>query len=197
MRSLSTCVLLIAALLSSVSAVRADMGPSFPGNSDIILEVRFDNLGDYPDYDFYLSCPHGWGNPNSLTKLTAGESSQLKSDNRHSSPIYLVVVPSGKVPPRQVTDDSDRVRKTIPGSLQSSSLGIGDSADGYTCLFHVTIEGDTLIVSPVSRKLAPTLWLRSNIGCVFFGLALSAVGIWLGLRLARKLAPKVPPVGSS
>ncbi len=184
---------------------RADAGFGF--RRDLNFRVRFENLDDYPAYDFYLKFSLGAGTPYAsphLTKVNSGRPTQLQGQGNRLTEVYLLAVPHGQEVGRPPTvADGGKWLSDIPsGGLQSDSLP-GDKAqteltgefDGFTCSYRVRIEGNNLAVTWVGAEAPPSealTWLAW--GCTgVAGLALSAalavgVLVWL-LRSRRAVQP--------
>src|SRR5262249_53038095 len=105
---IATVVLVYFALVSSV---RGDLGPP------IIIKfptMRFDNLADYPDFDFFLKYGFGNGNPYAsphLIPIRSGEAFRLEGGPRRRTEIVLLAVPRGRQPP-SLKDGPDWLTET-------------------------------------------------------------------------------------
>jgi hypothetical protein len=181
----------------SVGPVHAD-GVSFFPESDIDIRVRIENLGDYPNYDFYLKYGISPGNPYvglHLTKVEANTLIQLEGKGRRITEVYLLAVPRGQaaVPPQASPNDDKWLRDPQAGALQSESMygnrsrRIGGDFNGHELDYRVRIEGNRLDVTWVKSK---TPWLpqdaEGQMGLLCFGLTLSALLIAVGLFVRRR-----------
>jgi hypothetical protein len=161
---------------------------------NINVHVRFENLDDYPDFDFYLK--YGLSNGNvyrkhTLTKLASGVATRLEGEGHYLTRVYLVAVPRGKAPPAIPDlneDDSGWHERTAPGTIQSPPLAVSAEDSGYICPYRATLEGKVLGATALPLEDPPEVRARTRLGFICVGLALSAVvAVWLGLRLARRL----------
>jgi hypothetical protein len=136
-------ILPLIALLSLPAAARPDAGlPRF--NLDI--KIRFENLDEYPDHDFYLKYGLSRRNPTDglrWTKLDSGALTQLEGPGDQKTAVFLVALPRGTPPPPVPKENrQDWLAKAPPGGLQSAALqGVGN---GSEITYRAHIDGDTL-----------------------------------------------------
>jgi hypothetical protein len=175
------------------------MGPT---PQSINVQPRFDNLMDYPGYDFYLAYVVGYPSGNlHLTRVESGIPISLQGPGRGLS-ANLLAVPSGQVlppppaesfrniPPGEADMDSWS-GKLPPGTLRSERLW--EIKPEYTYHpsiqpYQVHIEGDRLQVT----ALTPIHWAIYISLAVGVGLCLTftALGLWLGRMMGvRSRAP--------
>lgn len=110
--------------LASRPAV-ADIGPYRP----LDIRVRFENLADYPAYDFYLKYGLGRGNPYvslHLTRAESGAERRLEGEGNWMTEVYLLAVPHGQQPPPAPPVGTEKGREWLEevpsGALQSDPL---------------------------------------------------------------------------
>src|SRR5215472_4437469 len=92
--------LMVLALLGGATGVQADMAPGpFDWSRDYDPQLRFENLADYPDFDFYLKYGRSRGNPGRdphLTRVTSAVTVRLEGSGRRITSIFLIAVPCGQ-----------------------------------------------------------------------------------------------------
>lgn len=184
------------ALLLWASVVRADVAPSFVkemGDSGSVT-LRFDNLADYPDYDFYLKYGAGNGNPYAgphLVPVHAGEAVRAFDGSRRRTEIYLLAVPRGQQQPA-VSPSHDWITQVPPGCLQSARLDGTYAGSGYLVPYDVRIGDGALEAIAQPSELLPvewSSWWLKQLPCIAVPIAFCAVLGWLGARIAHRMFP--------
>ena len=185
-------LVLLALLVPSV--VRGDVGPAFLRDA-YFPALRFDNLADYPQYDFYLLYAHGPGNPYAspyINPVHSGEVLRQFEGRGRIGGARLVAVPQGQNALFIATSERILNGKAPPGCLLSATLHGIHLGESYLVPYRVHIEDDKLEVSmqPAERQPAETafLWLK-RLPCIAVPLAFCAALGWLGARMARRLFP--------
>jgi hypothetical protein len=174
-----------------VGTVRGDLGPptvvTFP-------TMRFDNLADYPDFDFFLKYCYGPGNPYGspyLTPIRAGEVFRLKGGPGRRTEVFLLAVPRGQQPPVG-KDGPDSLWETPAGCLQSAPLDGTYAERGWLVPYRVHIENGKLEAAMQPGEWLAGEWSSSwlqRLPYILVPVALCAALGWLGVRLARRLFP--------
>jgi hypothetical protein len=182
------CVL--AVFLVSGTRVWADAG-IFP-QQDVTPRFRFENLAEYPDFDFYLKYGHGSGNPSArpfLTKVNSATTVTLEGKGPRVTPVVLVAVPHGRQAP-QPGRDTDWVAKSEDGIVQSGSL---DWSEGSVALYRVKLDQDRLEPTPAGSEVLPLEWAAGNL-CITIpaGIALSLACVVTGIWIVRRKWRAVP-----
>lgn len=154
-------VLLLAAMtmLTLPSASHADALPFSHDKVQVLL--HFENLDQYPDYDFYVK--YGAG-PNherlELERVGPNSFAQLFSWGRTTlGPAFLVAVPRGEPiqHPLRPKEKPNWLQDKLSGTLQSTQLKVEDSVlseqhDECEVIFRVQISGEDLIVECVQLR---------------------------------------------
>jgi predicted RNA binding protein YcfA (HicA-like mRNA interferase family) len=178
----------MAVLLAVLSAdtARGDMGPSFLKNETFPV-LRFDNLADYPDFDFYLLYGRGTGNPINphLTRTQSGEPIREFEGEGRIGPTVLLAVPRGQQPPSP-KEQEEWFREAPPGCLQSTSLDGVHAGAGYLVSYSVRVQDGRLEVTRLATEWLPGPWLLRWFPCFVVPLAACLAAAWLGVRLARR-----------
>ncbi len=170
------------------------MSPFPRWNRHLSIKVQFENLNDYPRYDFFLHYrldPDRRDGSGHTTQVFPGNPTLLEGTNiRSLSEVYLVAKPHmNPVPPAlQGVNDRDWPTSTVqsaalPGNQGASQLSL--EADGYSLSYRVYMEGDQIEVTRVSEE-APTHW-----GTLIGGGALSVAlvaGVLTWLRRSQRAA---------
>ena len=191
--TISICV------LAFVNATWADAGlPFFRGNVNV--DVRFVNLSDFPDFDFYLKSSDisGGNEPRGLKKITASSSAHLFGRGGLGF-AFLVAVPRGQpLPtPEELRDQPDR--QEVPGHVAIrtplGSDGFLSKADnGGEIIYRVAIDGETLAVEVSEARLPPKIWRWVALGFLVAVVLifLLAVGLGFMIRQIKRNAPSLP-----
>jgi hypothetical protein len=216
MRSVLLTASVIVLCMIPAGRARSDVGLFPGGDRTPRIQVRVENLAEYPSYDFYLKYGLGRGNPYTsphLTKLVPDAAVYLEGNGRRLTQVCLVAVPHGQPPPSPppVNDREARdtwVRGRVPGVLQSSPLqadssggGLSTSSDGYLLSYRVDMKGDQLNVSLVSSEIVLDDWVDAHPFTVGAGVLISAlavlvaIGWWVLRRRSRlnRLESQTPP----
>jgi hypothetical protein len=195
-------VLTVLVLLGPAAGVRGDAAPGpFEWSRDFDPQLRFENLADYPDFDFYLSYGRGGGKPRRgryLTPVTSGVTVRLEGTGKRLTEVFLIAVPHGQKPPTP-REDRDWLSKGAPGVLQSHALdgvehnwSIADENDGYVLRYSVSIKDGRLVTSSLPRELLFWEWVRGRLPYLLVGLALFLVVAWVGIWVLRRLRRRKP-----
>jgi hypothetical protein len=176
------CVTLILAVAilpyCSATAIHADIGPPPPPSPEAI--VVFENLADFPDYDFYLKYPIA------LLGVQRGKAVNFKLPRSNDVVgVPLLAVPKGT---RPVAVDG-----TSPGAIESNPLGAGadggsltDRLNGATIRYRIEISGDRLVVIWISTEAARGFRAADHGWIVGLGLGGGTAGAVLLWRLVRR-----------
>jgi hypothetical protein len=187
-----TIPLVLAIILVWCNRGLADAGLPQPG---VTPRFRFENLADYPDYDFYLKYGHGSGNPYAsqfVTKVNPATTVALEGNGSRVTPVVLLAVPHGRLTPEPAGASvaTSWVAKSEDGVLQSDPM---DWSNGSVALYRVKLDQDRLQVTASGSELLPLEWAAGNI-CITLpvGVALSLAcilaGIWFVLRMRGRRA---------
>ncbi len=197
-------ILALTAAFTFIGQACADVG--VPAR-DLDLGFLFKNLGDYPNYDFYLKYERGSLNPHSwkahLTRVTSGTLTRLEGNGSRHNGIFLIAVPRGQVMPVQQKKPGPEWLKEPPeGGLQSAALRGDPPGDdlrnGYDYTFQVRIDGDKLEVEGVESDLnswwsnARLLAIIVGAACVLIPLTIVVLVVLLIVRLARRVGSEGP-----
>jgi hypothetical protein len=182
-------VLAILAPILPVGRVRGDVGPSFLKNEHFPA-LRFDNLADYPDFDFYLKYARGPGNPYGspyLAQVRSGEVfHQFEGSGRKAQEVFLLAVPRGQHPPSPQRGH-EWLMEAPPGCLQSSPLDGTNVEAGYLVRYRVQVQDGRLEVAKQGTDWLLGEWLLQWLPCFVVPLAACLAAAWLGVRIARRL----------
>jgi hypothetical protein len=189
-------MMLALALVVPVGTVRGDAAPSFL-TEETFPPMRFDNLEDYPEFDFYLKYAHGRGNlvgSPFITQVQSGEAIYHFEGSGRNGGAYLLAVPRGQKPP-PLRKDHDWLIEVPAGCFQSAPLKGSFSEDGYLVPYQVKIEDGKLEVMMQPKEWLPgawsILWLK-RLPCILVLLAFCVATGWLVARIARRLFPYSP-----
>lgn len=175
----------IIALLGLPASARPDAG--FPSPS-INIKIRFENLDQYPNYDFYLKYGLSRGRPAPhITKLESGTMTQLEGRGNRVTSVFLVAIAKGAPPPK-AEDKQDWLSKAPPGGLQSEALPGLDN--GVEATYRAHIEGETLRAEFVDSTNPEQNMLLAIAGgcisaCVLFVVAVVLLVVWLWGRASK------------
>jgi hypothetical protein len=187
----------------STALARGDVAPPPAHPEDRGVQLRFENLGDYPPYAFFLKYnvrsvghgirPNGKGYVSSwestvLTPLSAeNPTTELEGNGRRSTDVVLLAVPLGQKPPTTGPQDFLSWLKTNPpGVLQSAPLGIGSPSPGQPSSYWVKIEEERLEVRTFDIKRTYQILKIAGGSMLSLGLAVA------GLALIRRRRPAKP-----
>lgn len=193
--------IVVLAFLAPLGVVRGDAGLPIFVNEDFPA-MRFDNLADYPDFDFYLKYAHGPGNPAAsphITPVQSGEPLRSFEGKGRIGGAWLLAVPRGQRPPT-VRSDLDWLTETPAGCLQSVSLEGIHLGAGYLVPYRVHIQDGELEATMQSAEWLPLGWVVSRLPwllCLLVPIAFCVVLGWLGARIARRLFPRKPRVAGT
>jgi hypothetical protein len=111
------------ALVACAAPLHADaVLPHF--GSQVNPKFAFENLADFPRYDFYLKYGRGGSTPwNQLfvTKVNAGPATSLEGKGQRFTEMILIAVPRGEAPPGLPVEKKDAqawLHDAAPGILQ-------------------------------------------------------------------------------
>lgn len=190
MKSLPLTVLAFAVLTGSV---RGDAGPAFLKNLDTRgASVRFDNLKDYPAFDFYLEYQQrGDGAPRShMVRVRSAE--VIKVEGLWGE-MYLLAVPHAQA--AALLSKGISVSPSNTNSLRSEALEGTHSGAGYLVPYRVRIENDKLDVAMQSAEWLPGEWAVGwfkRLLCFAVPIAFCVALGWFGVRIAQRLFPAKP-----
>jgi|SRR5579871_2250079 len=191
-------LLVILAIFGSTGIVHGDAGfPSLIDEGSVTL--RFENLADYPAYDFYLKYGEGPGNPYAdlhQIRIVPGEVIRpFKGTGRRTS-VYLLAVPQGQKPPAPT---GGNLSAAPDGCLQSGPLDGTYFGSGYLVPYRVRIADGKLDVTMQPREWLAgewSLWWLKFLPCFVVPLAFCAALLGMVILIARRLRsprPAQPP----
>ena len=195
--------LTVAAFLALAGPLRADMG-FFPA-AHLDIQIRFENLDEYPGYDFYVRYGQGgsW-----LVMANVLPSKPVHVWNHRVAPItpvYLLAVPRGQEVSQLSRPTGDRLTDVPANGRQSAPLTASESGtllsadfDKAEVVYRIGMEGNRLEAVWVATHESKTG------GLVCIGVALStsmtaAFFLWRRYRRGRSArlpAPAKPYAGS-
>jgi hypothetical protein len=212
----SQLILVLAGVFCTVvPSVRGDnyfvtMFPASQGEAyfyperNLHIQLCFENLDDYPEYDFYLKYGRSQRDPLRklyLTRVTSGEFVRLEGEGLQLTPVYLLAVPQGKQPAqpgKHCWKGHHRHAEgwlqfpKLAGALQSAPLTGPDpgnphviGVEGSRVVYRVAIDGDQLEATRVYVELQgkdPLLRLVVIAVGVGVSLGLASLLLW---RLVR------------
>lgn len=186
--------LTILLLLVPVGVIRGDVGPPGFVRDERFPAIRFDNLADYPQFDFYLLYTLGPGNPYGSphrTRVHSGETVRRFEGKGRKGNAMLLAVSHGQQPPPLVSG-SDWFESAPPGCLRSASLEGTYLGEEYLVSYRVRIDKDKLEATMQTTEAQPVemtvSWLK-RLPCIAVPLAFCLALAWLGARMARRLFP--------
>ncbi len=181
------------------TSVRGDMAPRIFPEGNLDIHVMFENLGDYPEYDFYLKYGLGPGRPPALqyylTPMVAATPIRLEGRGSSMTAVFLCAVPRGKRlpdPPDWRDTKTDWLRSPPEDGLQSEALPTGMEngmvsahEDGHQIVYRISIEGKRLRTILVADTVpGRSAWLAG------IGLSVTlAIPVIVWLRRSRKSPP--------
>ena len=179
----------ILALFTLSGPVHSDVLPNFLREDRSLPAMLFENLADYPAFDFYLKYAVGRGNPYAsphLIPVRPGETLRRLEGRGRIGEVYLLAAPHGQ--PSPPVPDASTWSKIPEGCLQSAPLEGVYGGEDAVVTYRVRMEDDKLEVT----MQPPLPWARSSLQrlpWIAVSLALCAALAWLGVRLARRLFP--------
>jgi hypothetical protein len=160
--------------------------------------MRFENLGDYPEFDFYLMYGYGSGNPAAsphLFPVRSGEPFRHPETNGRKGSAVLFAVPHGRQPPAVSREHDFFSEKMTPDCLRSSMLEGTSLGKVYLVPYRVRIDEGKLQVTMLSPEIQPVamtlLWLELLLWIAVPVAFCVALG-WLAVRIARRLLKGSP-----
>ncbi len=194
------CSLLLCACLSLLPAAeaRADVIPE--GQKWITPQVRFDNLGDYPDHDFFLTYRAGGGPAQYWLQYAHPVSAgvPVAIQNGRQAAVVLVALPRGKGKPPAEPAKEDWPPKDMPDVLRSAPLDrligwrpVTDPNHQYVTPYRVAVREGALVLTalPVEPPLADGWLGRGPLLIAGAALACAAAGAGLWWFSRRRTAP--------
>jgi hypothetical protein len=191
-----------AAFLAPVGPLRADM--CILPRPRLDIQVRLENLDEYPGFDFYLK--YGLAPGIELLKVPPGSPVHVWNHRGVPiTPVYVLAVPRGQEVSQPSALTGDWLTKAPTAGLQSAPLTASESGtllsvdiDGAEVVYRVRVEGNRLEAVWVATHESKTG------GLVCIGVALStsmtaAFFLWRRYRpgrSARLPAPAKPHAGS-
>jgi hypothetical protein len=190
-------VLLWTVLLASSTPLRADMIPPGPWERQVRQRFRFDNLADYPDFDFYFVYSIDYSripySNESVVNVLSGRPVEI-SPGRSGTYVRLMALPKeSPVPKFSNSWSTERQRwiregpsnaiysprlKTLPNGGWTTSF---DLTDQYLTPYRVTMSNGEIQVEQLSVE-----WRLDYLRTVILGLSLSFVCVPVGLWIARR-----------
>lgn len=190
MKSLPLVVLAFGALAGSV---RGDAGLPFLKDLDSrgATSVRFDNLAEYPSFDFFLKYQQRISGAPS-THIVRVRSGEVFKQEGVGGEMYLLAVPHGQATP----PPTKPITEPLSNCLKSERLEGTYTGAGYLVPYRVRIENDKLEVAMQSSEWLPgdwSLWWLQRLLCIAVPIAFCVALGWLGTRFARRLFPAKHP----
>jgi len=191
-------LLALAVLVLGTSALWADMGPP----RTVRIKLDFENLADYPGYDFYLEYGLGHGDPAAsphLARVAPEAVVSLEGAGRFSG-VSLIAVPHGQAEPPLPKSEHDQEYqewlKSLPaGTLHAPLKGIEND---YKFTYRVAIDGDHLSAVQTASHLSQSDWFLANLCLIVPAIAISAfcalIVLWLISWRRRRERTKEGPV---
>lgn len=181
----------LAFLLVPLGFARGDAAPHFFIDQHFPA-MRFDNLTDYPQFDFYLLYAHGSGNPYAslhCTRIRAGETiTQFEGKGRKGG-ARLLAVPHGRNPP-SVANDRIWFEPASPDYLRSDPLDGTHLGEDHLIFYRVEVNKDKLEVKIHKMETQPikemVVWSKSLL-CLAVPIGFCLASAWLGIRFVRRL----------
>ena len=178
---LSACV-----TVTIVGQLYADVASILP-RTNIDIRVRFENLDEYPNFDFYLKYELGYAMY--LTKVESNKMIRLEGVGTRVSDVYLMAIPRGQVADphkhREYPDKDNWLRTPQKGALQSP--GFPEVFNGHEIDYRVQIEDNQLYVIWVKSR---TPWFpheaTDQLALLCVGFSLSAFFIAAGFVIRRR-----------
>lgn len=170
---------------------RGDALPGLP-QGELIIHICFENLDDYPNYDFYLRYGRSSRNPyadrSTLTRLSSGIPAYLRGEGARISDVYLLVVPSGQEPihSKAGTDLGVGMMQSRPLEGLEPGSGITGQCNGYCLSYRVRIQDDTVHVVKVSSELIPMDWVVGHLCSIIAAVVISGFFVIVVLRKFRR-----------
>ncbi len=186
------CILPLIALFIFPASARPDAGPGALFNH---FGICFENLDQYPAYDFYLKYARSTGDPAKAAqwlKLESGMMTPLQGLGGNVTSVFLVALPRGTAPPPLPKEDREAWLRNAPaGGLQSEPIR---AHNGLDMTFRAHIDGATLSAEHVDsvNPLERTLMLIGGSCLTVFILFIVAIVFLVGWLLRAKK----PPVGA-
>ena len=181
-------------LLGSAIPARADVIPPMPWQRQLPMYFRFDNLEDYPEFDFYLigrSPPSSY--PTQVVKVSSGVPTRL-FPGRYGLEVRLLALPRGQPVPKFSSFWSHEEHKWAevgpPGARYSPQLRATPQA-GWTTSFDLTDHylmpyRVTVRELEIQVEALPAEWRLDYLRTMILGLSLSLVFVAIGLWIARR-----------
>jgi hypothetical protein len=193
------CFLACVGALVLAGDARADVGLPFFPRDKTNVQVHFQNLHDFPGFDFYLKCSKGIhigrSGSHQLHQITSRDWTKLFSWGDLGT-VLLVAVPRGqKLPtPDELPNEPDWLTKELPGTLQSKRLSgsagvLSKNDNDGEIVYRVAIDGQNLSVEIVEARLPSRIgtWIcLGSIVAVALGIV-GVVGCWVFSRSAGRL----------
>jgi hypothetical protein len=151
--------------------------------------LQFENLADYPDWDFYVVYGHGPGNPAASphrAQVYGNEPFRAPFErNERVGPVVLLAAPHGVTPPtpRYSGTDTDWFRVAPPGCIQSNPLSV--PRDASSVLAYSVRLGDNKLnvtLKPGSYMTRDGNDLTTIVSTIIIFIGLAIVVTWLVLR---------------
>jgi hypothetical protein len=178
--------------LSAVGLIEGDVAPRFLVPDEKFPAMRFENLTDYPQFDFYLMYAHGSGNPYATGYVSRVESGvafrQFKGKGRIGG-AKLLAVSKGASPP-DVFEDRGWFHEPPSGCLCSEPLEGSHFGEGYLVSYRVKLDKEKLEVTMQTAEIQPfeaTIQWMKSLSCFAVPLAFVGAVAWIGLRMVRRL----------
>lgn len=193
----------ILALLARPSGVQANMPVVDP---KVDLRFRFENLRDYPDFDFYLAYDRGprrGDRTAHVTRVVSETITRLEGRGPNLSDVYFLAVPRGIPPPSWNPAYRPPAPEPTPGVLCSAPVvsynALWDNTFvGYVLRFRVSIEDGKLEVTRLPPSVRPLEWALSRLPAALpwmaFGAGLLLAGVLIS-RHTRRTAVLPAPLG--
>lgn len=187
--------MVVLAILASANHAPADAAPPFFPRDKTNVKIRFENLHEFENFDFYLKTSEfvsvNSGGARSLTRVRLNTPINLFCYST-LPPVFLVAVPSGKeIRNEDLQDPNWQIR--MPDyvkieQLRGSNGFLSQADDGGEITCRVVTVGASVAVEVVEANVPLKIWRWLCIGIltavgafVLFGLALI---IWRSRKVA-------------
>jgi hypothetical protein len=198
--------IIVSLIVLAALAGRGLADVAIPGQTrkDLVIQIRLENLDEYPQWDFYLKYGLSRGNPygaHHLTRMHSGVSTRLEGKGNRLTEVYLLTVPAGQSIRLPTAEwDRDWLTDLPKGALgQAMLLRFQESEDLREYRYRVRIEDgklhvdklEVVPVNPDTEPLGASAWFQIGVG-----IALSSAAVVCGILLWRRWSRSSPGLAS-